>query len=298
VAGNSGERGQSVASRLLRVLDAFSAARPELSLTDLSRTTGLPPATLYRLLRELTGHGAIQRTATGRYVVGLRLWEIGRLAPTVSHLDEVAIAYLEDLYEATHGALHVAVPLGGEALYVAVINGHQPAGPVQPVGTRVPLESPGVGQVLLAYAAPEVRAQVLGADGRTADESPTRSTYRVRQALVEIRRCGVAVSRDGIRPFSAAAPVFGPRGTVLAAVSVAVHEPSDRPLLIRLILRTAAGISRELGAPTDVTVPAVRYPAVHRHDRGSVSIFHSVRSGVETTVSDGDSRAEPGRRPA
>src|SRR3954470_19708394 len=101
VAGNSRERGQSVASRLLRVLDAFSAERPELGLADISRTTGLPPATLYRLLRELTDHGAIQRTSTGRYAVGVRLWEIGRLAPTVSRLDEVAIPYLEDLYEAT-----------------------------------------------------------------------------------------------------------------------------------------------------------------------------------------------------
>ena len=54
------------ASGRLRVLDAFSPARPELSLADISRTTGLPPATLYRLLRELTGHGAIQRTSTGR----------------------------------------------------------------------------------------------------------------------------------------------------------------------------------------------------------------------------------------
>ena len=52
VAGNSSARGESVASRLLRVLDAFSIERPELGLTDISRMTGLPPSTAYRPLRD------------------------------------------------------------------------------------------------------------------------------------------------------------------------------------------------------------------------------------------------------
>ncbi|MET0419990.1 MAG: helix-turn-helix domain-containing protein [Actinoplanes sp.] len=290
MAGNSRERGQSVASRLLRVLDAFSAARPELSLADISRTTGLPPATLYRLLRELTDHGAVQRTSAGRYAVGLRLWEIGRLAPTVSRLDEVAIPYLEDLYEATHGALHLAVPLGAEALYVAAINGHRPVQPVLLAGARVPLESPGVGRVLLAYAAPEVLAEVLSGNGG--------STYRNRQELVEIRRCGVAVTSNGIRPFAAAAPVVGPRGAVMAAVSVAVRTLSDPLLLIRLVRRAAFGISRELGTSTDVTARTARRPVGHRRDGASEPIFHSVRHGVETAAASDDSRSKSGRRPA
>jgi DNA-binding IclR family transcriptional regulator len=246
VAGNSRERGQSVASRLLRVLDAFSAARPELSLAEMSRTTGLPPATLYRLLRELTDHGAIQRTSTGRYAVGLRLWEIGRLAPPVSRLDEVAIPYVADLYEATHGTLHLAVPLGAEALCVAAISGHPPVQPVLLTGARVPLESPGIGRVLLAYASAEVLAQVLGGGGG--------SPYRIRQELVEIRRRGVAVTSVGSRVFSAAAPLVGPHGAVIGAVSVAVRTPSDSPLLIRLVRRAAVAISRELGTSTDVAV--------------------------------------------
>ena len=52
MAGNSSARGESVASRLLRVLDAFSIERPELGLTDISRMTGLPPSTAYRPLRD------------------------------------------------------------------------------------------------------------------------------------------------------------------------------------------------------------------------------------------------------
>ena len=247
-AGNGSARGESVARRLLRVLDAFSIERPELGLTDISRTTGLPPATAYRLLRELIEHGAVQRTAAGRYAVGLRLWEIGRLTPTISRLDDVAMPYLEDLYQATHGSVHLAVPLGADAMYVSAINGHQPVRPLRPPGTRVSLASPGIGQVLLAYAATEVLHEVL-ADGHRTGERPACSAFGLRRSLADIRRQGLAVSRDGIWTFYAAAPVFRAQATIVAAVSVAVRAPSDGRLVGNLLRRTAVEISRELGAP-------------------------------------------------
>jgi DNA-binding IclR family transcriptional regulator len=298
MAGNGSARGESVARRLLRVLDAFSIERPELGLTDISRTAGLPPATAYRLLRELVEHGAVERTAAGRYAVGLRLWEIGRLTPTISRMDDVAMPYLEDLYQATHGSVHLAVPLGADAMYISAINGHQPLPPLRPPGTRVSLASPGIGQVLLAYAATEVLHEVL--DDHRTGERPACSAFGLRQSLADIRRHGLAASRDGIWPFSAAAPVFHAHGTIVAAVSVAVRAPSDGRLVGNLLRRTAVEISRELGASNtnppaskQVTTPAGRLPP---GDPGS--IFHSVRYGLETAGSDDDRRSESGRRPA
>ena len=247
MAGNSSARGESVASRLLRVLDAFSVERPELGLTDISRTSGLPPATAHRLLRELIEHGAVQRMAAGRYAIGLRLWEIGRLTPVVSCLDEVAMPYLQDLYQATHGSVHVAVPVGADAVYVLAINGHQPVRPLRPPGTRVSLASPGIGQVLLAYAPTEVRHHVLADYSHRTCERPAGSAYGLRRSLADIRRQGLAVSRDSSEPFSAAAPVFRAQATILGAVSVAVRATGDGFLVGNLLCRTAAEISRELG---------------------------------------------------
>jgi DNA-binding IclR family transcriptional regulator len=132
-------------------------------------------------------------------------------------------------------------------MYVSAINGHQPVRPLRPPGTRVSLASPGIGQVLLAYAATEVLHEVL-ADGHRTGGRPACSAYGLRQSLADIRRHGLAVSRDGIEPFSAVAPVFRAQATIVAAVSVAVRAPSDGRLLGNLLRRTAAEISRELGA--------------------------------------------------
>src|SRR5690349_20378156 len=93
---------ESVTSRALTVLSAFCAEHPHLSLTQLSRRTGLPLATTHRLAAELTAWGALERDTDGSYHIGLRLWEVGSLAPRGLGLREAALPFLEDLYEATH----------------------------------------------------------------------------------------------------------------------------------------------------------------------------------------------------
>jgi DNA-binding IclR family transcriptional regulator len=82
MAGGSTEwRGRSVISKVVALLDAFTPAAPELSLNELAALTGLPVSTTYRLASELVGWGGLERVEGGGYRIGLRLWEIGSLAP-------------------------------------------------------------------------------------------------------------------------------------------------------------------------------------------------------------------------
>jgi DNA-binding IclR family transcriptional regulator len=87
--------------RLLRILEWFSPERIELTIAEISRRAELPSSTVYRLLGELVGRGVIERSTDGRYSVGLRLWEMGKLAPRAEWLTDVATPHLHDLYEAT-----------------------------------------------------------------------------------------------------------------------------------------------------------------------------------------------------
>lgn len=274
MAGNSKERGQSVAGRLLRILDAFGPQSPELSLVELGRRTGLPVATLHRLLGELVSHGAIERTGAGRYAVGLRLWEIGNASPRASRLDAAAVPYLQDLHEATRGSTYLAVHLGGSALCVVAIVGHHPVQPVVRAGTRAPLMSPGAGEVLLAHAGPDVIEQALA----NCVPGPDHNGHRARQRLADIRRSGIAVAHNGNSSVVVVAPVYGRPGEVVAALSVAVR-PIDTlrapPGLVRL---AAARVSHELGRPEP--------------------IFRPVRPRVVLAARIDDSRIRPGCRPA
>ncbi|MDT0615060.1 helix-turn-helix domain-containing protein [Streptomyces lancefieldiae] len=84
-----------VIGRALRILGAFSAQRPHLSLSELARRSGLPVSTVHRMLGDLLVWGALERGAQGRYRIGLRLWEVASLAPRSQGLRERALPYLE-----------------------------------------------------------------------------------------------------------------------------------------------------------------------------------------------------------
>jgi DNA-binding IclR family transcriptional regulator len=244
--------GESVTGRVLRVLDAFSAERPELSLTELSRRAALPLTTAHRLVAELACWGALERAEDGRYRIGLRLWEVGALAPRGLGLRESAMPFLEDLYEVTRQNVQLAVLDGTEVVYLERISGRGAVNVITRVGGRLPLHATGVGLVLLAHSDPELQEQVLASPLKRYTAKTMSSPEELRRVLAEVRRTGVAVSDGQIEliALSIAAPVRGPRGDVVAALSVVVPaETSDARAYVPVVRAAARGISRTLGAP-------------------------------------------------
>jgi len=143
---------RTVTSRVLSVLDVFTDRRRSLTLSDISRRSGIPLATTHRLVGELVAWGALERDDAGRYQIGLHLWEVGALAPRGLGLREAAMPYLEDLYEATHQHVQLAVLDGLEVVYVERLSARDAVGVHSRVGGRWPAHTTGVGLVLLAFA--------------------------------------------------------------------------------------------------------------------------------------------------
>lgn len=240
---------ESVASRVLRVLGAFSAEHPDLSLSEISRRTGLPLATAYRLVGELLAWGALERDARGRYRVGLRLWEVAALAPRGLRLREIAMPFLEDLYEATHENVQLAVLDGGDVVYLERISGRNAVRVRTRVGGRWPAHTTGVGLVLLAYAPAEAQERYLAGPLAAFTAKTIAEPERLRRELAEVRRQGFAVS-DGqvtLDALSVAAPVRDGENEVVAALSIVVRAGERGPATLAPAVRTAAlGISRAL----------------------------------------------------
>ncbi|MCW2869800.1 IclR family transcriptional regulator [Actinacidiphila oryziradicis] len=243
-----GER--TAANRLLAVLDAFDLRSPSLSLTDISRRADLPLATAHRLVGTLTGWGALERDESGSYHIGLRLWELAALAPRGLGLRQAAMPFLEDLYEATHENVHLAVRDGLEVVYTERISGRSAVGVRSQVGARWPLHATGVGLALLAHCDAGFQERVCGGTLTSFTPHTVTAPARLRRMLAEVRRTGCAVSDRQITDdaLSVAAPVQGPRGDVVAAVSVVVHvKDAHTPALIPAVRLAARGISRALG---------------------------------------------------
>ncbi|MEV4229942.1 IclR family transcriptional regulator [Streptomyces bobili] len=241
---------RSAPDRLLSVLAAFDHAHPALTLTDISRRAGLTLTTAHRLVTALTEWGALERDASGTYHVGLRLWEVAALAPRGLALRQAALPYLEDLYEATHENVQLAVRDGSEVVYTEWLSGHSAVGVRIRVGARWPLHVTGVGLALLAHSPPDVQEAYCEAPLAACTDHTLTDPVRLRRVLAEVRRTGVAVSSRQVTDdaLSVAAAVHGADGAVVAAVSVVVpHADARVPVLVPAVRLAARGTSRALG---------------------------------------------------
>jgi DNA-binding IclR family transcriptional regulator len=240
--------GLSVTTRAVGVLAAFGPRQPLLSLTEIATRADLPLATAHRLVGELAAWGALERGSDGRYRIGLRLWEVATLAPRGLGLREAALPFLEDLYEATHENVHLAVRDGTEAVYVERLSGRRAVPVVSRVGGRLPLHATGVGLVLLAYAPAPVQEQVLAAPLTRFTERTITAPAALRRLLAEVRRSRLAISDGLLDPaaLSVAAPVLDPSGAVVAALSVVVPSTQDSRTYAPAVLAAARGVSRAL----------------------------------------------------
>ncbi|GGU08782.1 IclR family transcriptional regulator [Streptomyces coeruleorubidus] len=248
---NSSDRGRTVTSRALAVLGAFTEGRPELTLAQICRLTGLRHATAHRLVGELTAWGALERLPSGAYVIGLRLWELGTLNPRGLPLRVRAMPIMEDLHAATRQHVQLAVLDGTDALVVERISAAGAVSVVSQVGGRLPLHASAVGQVLLAHAGEELFTDVVRNGLARSRFTPRTITdpATLRLALAECRRTGVAVVREEMSPdaHSVAAPVTDSKDRVVAALSVVCADARTH-LLVPAVVLAGCGISRGLGA--------------------------------------------------
>lgn len=250
--GDSDLPGQPVVVRALRLLGQFSEQRRALNLSELARLSGLAPATALRLVRHLTEWGALERMEDGRYVVGVRLWEIASLSPRGHGVRQIALPYLEDLYEVTRHHVLLSVREGKEAVLIDRLSSRTATEVAYRVGGRMPLGTTAVGQVLLAYSDTELQHELL-AEPDEPGSGPAPGGIAgagLRAVLANVKHSGVAVVRrnNPSRTVSVAAPIHGADGGVVAALSIVVpDEATPAHELVPLVRAAARAISRNLG---------------------------------------------------
>ena len=262
------QSGRSVTSKVVAILDAFSADTPRLSLQGLAERTGLPQSTTYRLACELVEWGGLER-GSGGYQIGLRLWEIGELARRGEQLRDVALPFMQDLYDATHENVHLAVLDGREALYIEKISGRRAAHVVTRRGGRLPLHATGVGKVLLAYAPEELVSEVLSNDLKRYTPHTIVAPGQLRRKLSQVRRTGLAFA---IEEMSVQGPFRSPHPYSWRRTPRSPRSPSSSGRAARIF----SGLDR----------PFVRQP-IHCHEyfsnRASTPL-RTHRAGRETVV--------------
>lgn len=247
----SNEPGRSSTSRVFAILHACRRGAAPMTLTEISRRSGIPVATAYRLSRELIAEGALERNDDGSLQIGIGLWELGSAAPRQRGLRRAARPVMQSLAGHTRTVVHLAVAGHHEAVCVDKVAGPRAVSNVAEVAGSLPLHATGVGKVILAYSDdPDVCAVLQCTSLRRYTARTIAGPGRLAAELAGVRDAQVGYSRGELTvgTTSVAAPVFDAEGRFVAALGVLAPEAEQVDRLAPEVRRAADAISRRLPA--------------------------------------------------
>lgn len=211
----------SAARKALGLLDAFTAETPEMSIRELARRSGIARSTAHRLIGDLLAWGALERTPAG-VRLGMKLFELGSLAPAPVTLRDAAVPFAHHLHEVTQLTVNVAVRADDEIVYLEKISTRALRVPHSRQGGRGALHATGLGKAILAFSDPADVDTLLAAPLRplTPKTIVDPGILRAELARVRERRIAYDVEESQLSLFCVAAPILDTRGRALGAVSV------------------------------------------------------------------------------
>jgi IclR family pca regulon transcriptional regulator len=239
--------------RGLAVIRVFDETRPELTLSDVARATGLTRAAARRFLLTLIDLGYV-RTDGRLFTLRPRILELGYAYLSSLSLPEVAQPHMEELVAKVHESCSVSVLDGTDVVYVARVPTRRIMTVAISVGTRFPAFATSMGRVLLA-AQPNDRIEAYLASGviQQYTDFTVTDADKLRTVLAKVRTQGYCLVdqelEKGLR--SIAVPIHDADGTVIAAMNVSLHvsggtaEEIRRDILPQL-RATAAEIEQDL----------------------------------------------------
>ena len=221
------EPGTQAIDRAAELLVSVVESPRPLGVSELSESTGLPKSTTSRLVSALERRGLLQRAGDRRVTPGPVLLRFAH-RDTGESLVELALPALKVLAELSGETINLGVPTPLGVEHLAQEDSRHFVGGTNWVGRRVPYETTANGKVLKAFSS-------RPADGK------------------RIRARGYATAVDELEHGLAAlaAPIFGPDGDVVAALSISgptIRLTRDRIAeLAPALLEQAGLVSMRLG---------------------------------------------------
>jgi len=250
----------------LRVLEAFTAEQPELTLSEVASLARLDPGTAFRMLNTLVMLGYVSRISDSRrFRLTLKVTDLGLHAIGRADLRETARPILRSIVGELSEAASLGVLDGADVLYIERVRaGLTRIGVDIRIGTTIPAYCSAIGQAILAYLPASELSRILTISPRSGwlpDHPMTED--EVKRDLADVRAHGYALRESyfgsGLRIL--AVPVLDTDSNPIAAISVAA--PSARVTSEEFHMRAlepihiaARDIARSIQASGTISVTA------------------------------------------
>jgi len=212
--------------KAIDILETFLKSDSTLSLTEISKLTGLNAATTYRLVSTLLKRGYLSHNQNkGMYSLGLKVMDYNfAIRRTIKFID-FAYLSLSKLSKEQNESVYLAVIDGDESLVIEEVGIDEELRINSPVGKRLALHCTACGKILLASLSEEERKAYYSRNTLQPFTKNTITDIPQLEKELEIAKMeGVAFDKEEYRMglWVTAAPIYNGSGSVIAAAGIIV----------------------------------------------------------------------------
>ncbi len=254
-SGSDNERTIQSVFRAVKILEYVAAHRGVAGLTEISKGIGIHKSTAHGLIATLEKCGYMQQDPkTGKYALGIRVFEMGQAYIANLDLRETALAYLKELSLTYQETAHLAILSAEEVVYIDKVDGSRSIGIRSQVGGRNPAYCTGVGKALLSGLDDSLITKMYA--GKILRKYTGNTVADLAELLAQVgqvRARGYALDMEEFELDlrCIAAPVKDSTGAVIAGISLSgpAHRllDTDIPAIAAKVMETARKISIRLG---------------------------------------------------
>ena len=202
----------------LDILELLAATDEGLSQAEIAKALDRTPNEIYRMLDRLVRRQYVARTDGDRYELTLKLFVLAHQHAPIRRMVSQAMPELRAFVRAAGQACHLAIYDRGHVVVVGQVESPGYWGMAIRVGSRVGLFNTGSGHVLLAFASARERAFMIEEHELMPGEVPS-DDLEERLSTVRTQGYELMASQQTKGVQNVSAPVFGPNGTVVAALT-------------------------------------------------------------------------------
>ena len=235
--------------RIFAIFESFTPERSSLTLQEIADRIELPKSTTFRIVQSLEQAGYLVRLEDQKYCLSFRFTRLAGLVKSTLGIRDIARPIMLELAEKTKETVSIHTVSGRNRVCLdAVATSPSPLRSVVQPGEQVPLVSGSGSKVLMAFMPKSQVTPILGSIARRTK----RTQAEVLAELTKVRNQGDAVSHGerllGLSAISA--PIGAITDEVHYCMTVGgptVRVQANEKELIKLVVKAAANISRQLG---------------------------------------------------
>jgi len=240
--------------RTVEILKLVSRNPEGITLDEICEKLSMPKTSAYDIVTTLVEMGMVNvdRGQRQRYTIGLMAYRIG--INYTNNMDFISMIEpeLKAFAKKVGKTVFFGVRSDHEVVYICKSEPENPIITTATVGTKNPMYCTSLGKAILAYSDDETRDQVINRiKFRKKTERTIENKESLLQELEKVRTQGYALDAREVEDHMecVGAPVFGPDGNLLGAISVSsLYMPTeDYEYLGSLVSKKAKELSKLLG---------------------------------------------------